>query len=180
MNQLQERKKIRVAAYARVSTEKDDQLNSLELQKNHYFKYIKAKSEWEFVGVYYDEGITGLNTKKRNGINKMITDALEGIIDLIITKSISRFARNVVDTLEITRKLRFNDIGVFFEKENLNSLDETSDFVLSVLASAAEEESKTISSNVKRGMRQNFKEGRFTLAYSSFFGYKKESSNMKW
>lgn len=106
--------KIRVAAYARVSTEKDEQHNSLEAQKDYFYKYINNEPKWEYVGLYYDDGISGLSKKNRDGFNKLIKDALDGNIDLIVTKSISRFARNTVDTISTIRKLKRKGIGVFF------------------------------------------------------------------
>ena len=108
---------LRVAGYARVSTNEEEQLSSYAAQVEYYTKYIKGKPEWEFVGVYTDEGITATSTKKRDGFNRMIQDALDGKIDLIITKSVSRFARNTVDTLTTVRRLKERGIGVFFEKE---------------------------------------------------------------
>lgn len=108
------RKKIKVAAYARVSTDKDDQLNSLDNQRIYFQNYIKGHPDWEFVDVYWDEGISGTQTKNRVGFNNMIADAINGKIDLIITKEVSRFARNTVDTLSYTRKLKQFDVGVIF------------------------------------------------------------------
>ena len=116
-------RKLRVAAYARVSTNNEEQLTSYEAQVDYYTRYIQAKEEWEFVEVYTDEGISATNTKKRDGFNRMVADALAGKIDLIITKSISRFARNTVDTLTTVRKLKEKGIEVFFEKENIRTLD---------------------------------------------------------
>ncbi len=165
--------KRRVAAYARVSTDSDEQYTSYEAQVNFYSKYIQEKPEWEFVQVYADEGITGTNTKKRNEFNKMIADALEGKIDLIITKSISRFARNTLDTISITRDLKASGIEVFFEKENLWTLDPKSELILTIMASIAQEESRSISQNVTLGKRWGFQEGKVSFAYSTFLGYKK-------
>lgn len=126
------RKKIKVAAYARVSTDKDDQLNSLDNQRIYFQNYIKGHPDWEFVDVYWDEGISGTQTKNRVGFNNMIADAINGKIDLIITKEVSRFARNTVDTLSYTRKLKQFDVGVIFIKEYIiqsyrNALDEIMD-----------------------------------------------------
>ncbi len=112
-------KRLRVAAYARVSTNNEEQLTSYEAQVDYYTRYIQSKEEWEFVAVYTDEGISATNTKKRDGFNRMVADALAGKIDLIITKSISRFARNTVDTLTTVRKLKEKGIEVFFEKKDL-------------------------------------------------------------
>lgn len=113
------RHKRRVAAYARVSTDSDEQLSSYEAQVDFYTRHIKSKPEWEFVSVYTDEGVTGTNTKKREGFNRMIDDALAGKIDLILTKSISRFARNTVDSLTTIRRLKEKGIEVYFEKKDL-------------------------------------------------------------
>jgi len=113
--------KLRVAAYARVSTNLEEQLTSYEAQVDYYTRYIQSKDDWEFVAVYTDEGISATNTKKREGFNRMVADALAGKIDLIITKSISRFARNTVDTLTTVRKLKEKGIEVFFEKENIKN-----------------------------------------------------------
>lgn len=118
-----EARKLRVAAYARVSTNNEEQLTSYEAQVDYYTRYIQSKDEWQFVEVYTDEGISATNTKKRDGFNRMVADALAGKIDLIITKSISRFARNTVDTLTTVRKLKEKGIEVFFEKENIRTLD---------------------------------------------------------
>ena len=140
--------KRKVAAYARVSTDSDEQYTSYETQKTYYENYIKSKPEWEFVRVYADEGISGTNTKKREGFKSMITDALDGKIDLIVTKSISRFARNTLDTISYIRKLKSAGVEVYFEKENLWSLDSKSEFVLTIMASIAQEECRSISMNV--------------------------------
>ncbi|MDL2292565.1 recombinase family protein [Acholeplasma sp. OttesenSCG-928-E16] len=166
-------KLLRVAGYARVSSEKDEQLNSLSMQKKNYTEYIKRRNEWKFVGIYYDEGLSGLSIKKRDGFNRMVNDALEGKIDLIVTKSISRFARNTIDTLTVTRKLKEKNVAVFFEKENLNTFDPLADTVLAFLASFAEGESRNMSEIVRWGKRKQFKDGKFGLAYSLFLGYKK-------
>ena len=171
--QISNTKKIRVCAYARVSTAQDEQLNSLESQRQYYFTYINKNPNWEFVDIYYDEGISGLNTKRREGFNRMVKDALEGKIDVILTKSISRFARNTIDTLTITRMLKDRGIAVIFEKENINSLDSKGEFVLTLMSSLAEEESKSISSNVKWGIRKKYAEGKFSIPFKTFIGYKK-------
>ena len=118
---LPEIKKIRVAAYARVSTEKDEQHNSLEAQKAYFTKYIKERKDWQFAGLYYDDGISGLSRKKRDGFNRLIEDSLQGKIDLIVTKSISRFARNTVDSLSTIRKLKEHGTEVYFEKEKIKN-----------------------------------------------------------
>ena len=165
--------KRKVAAYARVSTDSDEQYTSYETQKTYYENYIKSKPEWEFVRVYADEGISGTNTKKREGFKSMITDALDGKIDLIVTKSISRFARNTLDTISYIRKLKSAGVEVYFEKENLWSLDSKSEFVLTIMASIAQEESRSISMNVTLGKRWQMQEGKVSFAYSRMLGFKK-------
>jgi len=136
------------------------------------------KPDWEYVNVYADEGISGTNTKRRAGFNKMITDALNGKINLIITKSISRFARNTLDTISFVRKLKDNGVEVFFEKENLWTLDPKSELILTIMASIAQEESRSISQNVTWGKRVGFQQGKVSFAYKSFLGYKKEDDKI--
>lgn len=165
--------KRRVAAYARVSTDSDEQLSSYEAQVDFYTRHIKNNPEWEFVTVYTDEGVTGTNTKKREGFNRMIEDALAGKIDLILTKSISRFARNTVDTLTTIRSLKEKGIEVYFEKENLYTLDAKSEVMLTIMSSLAQEESRSISENVTWGKRKSMEDGKVSLAYSHFLGYEK-------
>ncbi len=170
--------KRRVCAYARVSTDSDEQFTSFEAQVNYYTSYIRGKPEWKFVEVYADEGISGTNTKKRTDFNRMVNDALDGKIDLIITKSISRFARNTLDTISITRKLKAKGVEVFFEKENLWTLDSKSELILTIMASLAEEESRSISQNVTVGKRWAMQDGKVSFAYKSFLGYKKENGKI--
>lgn len=143
------KKKLRVAAYCRVSTDSSEQLISLEAQKIHYESYIKANPDWEFAGLYYDEGISGTKKEKRAELLRLISDCENLQVDLIITKSISRFARNTIDCLDIVRKLI--DIGVFiyFEKENLNTQSMESELILFILSGLAESESLSISENNK-------------------------------
>ena len=142
--------KLRVAAYARVSTEQDEQQSSYEAQVSFYTGYIQSNPAWEFVKVFADEGITGTNTKKRDGINEMIERAMNGEIDLILTKSISRFARNTVDTLQTVRKLKAVGVEVIFEKENIRTDDPTSNFQLALLGAISQDESNSIGLN-RRG-----------------------------
>ena len=165
--------KRRVAAYARVSTDSDEQLSSYEAQVDFYTRYIKQNPEWEFVSVYTDEGVTGTNTKKREGFNRMIEDALTGKIDLILTKSISRFARNTVDSLTTIRRLKEKGIEVYFEKENIYTLDAKGEVMLTIMSSLAQEESRSISENVTWGKRKSMADGKFSLAYKRFLGYRK-------
>ena len=165
--------KLRVAAYARVSSDSADQLNSYMAQVDFYTRYIQQNPEWDFVSIYTDEGVTGTNTKKREGFNRMIEDALAGKIDLILTKSISRFARNTVDTLTTIRRLKEKGIEVYFEKENIYTLDAKGEVMITIMSSLAQEESRSISENVTWGKRKSMADGKFSLAYKRFLGYKK-------
>ena len=125
----------RVAAYARVSTSSEEQLTSYEAQVDYYTRFIQSKPEWEFVRVYTDEGISAVNTKKREGFNQMVRDALDGKIDLIVTKSVSRFARNTVDSLVTVRKLKEKGVEVYFEKENIYTLDSKGELLITIMSS---------------------------------------------
>ena len=171
-------RKLRVAAYARVSTNNEEQLSSYEAQVDHYTRYIQSKDEWEFVEVYTDEGISATNTKKRDGFNRMVADALAGKIDLLITKSISRFARNTVDTLTTVRKLKEKGIEVFFEKENIRTLDSKGELLITIMSSLAQEESRSISENVTWGQRKRFADGKVSLPYKRFLGYKRGADGL--
>ena len=144
-------RKSRVAAYARVSTEQDEQQSSYEAQVDFYTRYIKSNPDWEFVGVFADRGITGTNTKNRESFNRMIDLALSGGIDIILTKSISRFARNTVDTLQTVRELKAVGVEVRFEKENLHTFDPKCEMMLTIMRSLAQEESRSSSENVRWG-----------------------------
>ena len=129
------RRKLRVAAYARVSTDSDKQLVSLEAQKNHYEIYIKARPDWEYAGLYYDEGVSGTKLAKRDGLKNLLDDCDRGLIDYIIVKSISRFSRNTVDSIEIVRKLCNAGIYIYFEKENIDTGKMEGELLLSILSS---------------------------------------------
>ena len=166
-------KKLRVAAYARVSTEQDEQQNSYEAQVDYYSHYISSNPDWVFIGVFADKGITGTNTKNRDGFNEMIDLALNGGIDLILTKSISRFARNTVDTLQTVRELKAVNVEVIFEKENLHTFDPRCEVFLTIMSSLAQEESRSISENVRWGQQKRMKDGKIQVAYSHFLGYTK-------
>lgn len=168
---ISRQKKRRVAAYARVSTDMEEQLTSYEAQVDYYTSYIKSHEDWEFVSVYADEGITGCNTKKRDGFNTMVADAIAGKIDLIITKSVSRFARNTVDSLTTIRKLKEKKIEVYFEKENIWTFDGKGELLLTIMSSLAQEESRSISENCTWGQRKRFADGKFSVAFSNFLGY---------
>ncbi|MDD5898623.1 MAG: recombinase family protein, partial [Clostridia bacterium] len=152
------------------------QQTSYEAQVKHYIEHIKSKEHtdnWQFVDVYTDKGITGTSTKKREGFNRMIQDALAGKIDLIITKSVSRFARNTVDTLTTIRKLKEHGVEVYFEEQNIYTLDGKGEVLLTIMSSIAQEESRNISENVTWGMRKRFAEGKVTMAYKQFMGYRR-------
>ena len=163
--------KLRVAAYARVSTEKEEQEHSLEAQTDYFETYIKENSRWEFVGLYVDDGISGLSYHNRDGFNRMVADAISGKIDLIITKSLSRFARNTVDALMTIRKLKAEGVGVFFQKEDINTLDSKGEFMLTLMSSFAEEESRSISDNITWGKRKQFADGIYNAPFGQFLGY---------
>lgn len=165
--------KRRVAGYARVSTDSDEQFTSYEAQVDYYTQYIKQNPEWDFVKVYTDEGISGTNTKHRIGFNEMIADAMSGKIDLIVTKSVSRFARNTVDSLVTIRKLKEKGVEVFFEKENIYTFDGKGELLLTIMSSLAQEESRSISENVTWGQRKRFADGKVSLPYKQFLGYQK-------
>ena len=163
----------KVAAYARVSTDFEDQITSYEAQVRHYEAYIKNRADWVFAGIYTDEGITGTSTAHREGFRKMVADALDGKIDLIITKSVSRFARNTVDSLSTIRLLKDHSVEVFFEKENIWTFDGKGEVLLTIMSSLAQEEARSTSENCKWGIRKRFAEGRFTMPYAKFLGYDK-------
>lgn len=173
MEKLNSVKKKKVAAYARVSSEHDEQQQSYEAQVDFYTRFISNNEEWEFVGVYADEGITGTNTKNREGFKRMVADAKAGMIDIILTKSISRFARNTVDTLCTVRELKALGIEVRFEKENIHTLDPKCEVMLTIMSSLAQEESRSISENVQWGKRKSMMDGQVDMPYHSFLGYKK-------
>lgn len=163
--------KRKVCGYARVSTDNEDQETSYTAQMEYYEEYIKARADWEFVGMYSDEGISGTNTKKRDGFNRMIDDAIAGKIELIITKSVSRFARNTVDSLSTIRKLKEHGVEVYFEKENIWTLDSKGELLITIMSSLAQEESRSISENVTWGVRKRFADGKGTVCFSRFLGY---------
>ncbi|MCM1530398.1 MAG: recombinase family protein [Alistipes sp.] len=165
--------KRRVAGYARVSTDSDEQLTSYEAQVDYYTNFIKGRSDWEFVAVYTDEGISATNTKHRDGFNRMIEDALAGRINLIVTKSVSRFARNTVDSLITVRKLKEKGVEVYFEKENIYTLDSKGELLITLMSSLAQEESRSISENVTWGQRKRMADGKVTIPYGRFLGYRK-------
>ena len=166
----------RVAAYARVSTNSEEQLTSYEAQVKHYTEYIKFREHtdnWQLVSVYTDKGITGTSTAKREGFNRMMQDALAGKIDLIITKSVSRFARNTVDTLTAIRKLKEHGVEVYFEEQNIYTSDGKGELLLTIMSSIAQEESRNISENVTWGIRKRFADGKVSMPYKRFMGYRR-------
>ena len=171
------KKKRRVASYARVSTEKDEQFSSYEAQIEYYSNYIKNHDDWSLVKIYTDEGVSGTSVKKRIGFQQMMKDALKGKIDLIITKSISRFARNTLDSLMAIRKLKENNVEVYFEKENIWTLDTKGELLITIMSSIAQEESRSISMNVTWGIRQSMKQGKAYVPYKVFLGYEKGNNN---
>lgn len=163
-------KLIRTCAYCRVSTDNEDQKTSYDSQRIHYKNMIEENPDWEFVGIYADEGITGTQTKKREQFNQMMSDALNGKIDLILAKSISRFARNTVDTLNCVRLLREHNVDVYFEKENIHTLGLSNELFLTLYSAFAQAESESISENVKAGVRMKMKRGELVGKYAPF-GY---------
>lgn len=170
----EEKPKLRVAAYCRVSTDSDEQSTSYEAQVEHYTSFIQKNSEWEFGGIYADDGISGTNTKKREDFNRMIEDCNAGKIDMIITKSISRFARNTLDCLRYIRELKDKNIPVFFEKENINTMDSKGEVLLTIMASLAQQESQSLSQNVKLGFQFRYQNGEMTVNHNRFLGYTKD------
>lgn len=165
--------KKRVAAYCRVSTDSEEQLNSYEAQKSYYTQKIEESSDWEMAEIYADEGISGTSMKKRTEFKKMITACKRGHIDLIITKSLSRFARNTVDCLETVRLLKANGIGVYFEKENINTLTESSEFLITLFSGFAQAESESLSKNIAWGKQKSAEAGKVDFQYKKMLGYRK-------
>ncbi len=163
--------KRKVAGYARVSTDNDDQISSYAAQVDYYTRYIKERKDWEFVGMYTDEGVTGTSTPKREGFTRMIKDALAGKIQLIITKSVSRFARNTVDCLTTIRKLKAAGVECYFEKEGIWTLDSAGELLITVLSSISQEEARSISENTTWGQRKRFADGKVRVPYKHFLGY---------
>ena len=168
--------KIRVAAYCRVSTDSEEQASSYDIQIEHYTNYIKKNKEWELAGIFADDGITGTNTKKREEFNRMIEECMAGKIDMIITKSISRFARNTLDCLKYIRQLKDKNIAVFFEKENINTMDSKGEVLLTIMASLAQQESQSLSQNVKLGIQYRYQQGEVQVNHKRFLGYTKDEN----
>ena len=168
---------LRVTYYARVSSDTDEQLNSLDNQISYYENFIKKNQTWTFVPGYVDEGLSGISTKKRKHFNEMIEDAKDDHFDLIITKEISRFARNTLDSLQYTRELLSLGVGVFFQNDNINTLDEDAELRLTIMSSIAQDELRKLSSRVKFGHQQAIKSG-VVLGNSRIFGYMKDGKHL--
>ena len=164
---------LRVTFYARVSTDKDEQLNSLENQVQYYTELIQSKPNWTYVEGYIDEGISGTSTKKRDSFNRMIADAKAGRFDFIITKEISRFSRSTLDSIQYTQELLEHDVGVLFQNDNINTLDSDSEFRLVVMAGVAQDEVRKLSERLKFGFRQAIKNGH-VLGNDKLWGYDKK------
>lgn len=163
--------KRKVAAYARVSTDHEEQQSSYDAQVSYYTEYIKSRTDWEFAGIFADEGISGCSIKGRQGFQAMIEEALNGGINLIITKSVSRFARNTVDSLSTIRKLKEHNVECYFEKENIWTFDSKCELMLSILSSISQEESRSISENVTWGHRRRMADGKVSVPFGRFLGY---------
>ena len=155
-------------------TDTDKQLVSLETQKNHYEKYIQARPDWEYAGLYYDEGVTGTKLAKRDGLLRLLDDCDRGLIDYIIVKSISRFSRNTVDSIEIVRKLCQDGIYIYFEKENINTLDAKGEVLMTIMAALAQQESESLSANVRLGIQFRNQQGKVQINHNWFLGYTKD------
>ncbi len=168
---------LRVTYYARVSSETDEQLNSLDNQVSYYEEFIKRNAKWSFVAGYVDEGISGISTKHRENFNRMIDDAADDNFDLVITKEISRFARNTLDSIQYTRQLLSCGVGVFFQNDNINTFDEDSELRLSIMSSIAQDELRKLSSRVKFGQQQAIKNG-VVIGNSRIFGYRKKDKRL--
>ncbi|HFI0082025.1 TPA: recombinase family protein [Streptococcus suis] len=170
----EEKPKLKVAAYCRVSTDSDEQATSYGAQVEHYTNFIQKNDEWEFAGIFSDDGISGTNTKKREEFNRMIEECMAGHIDMIITKSISRFARNTLDCLKYIRQLKEKNIPVFFEKENINTMESKGEVFLTIMASLAQQESESLSKNVKLGLQFRYQNGEVQVNHNRFMGYTKD------
>jgi site-specific DNA recombinase len=169
-------KTLRVAAYCRVSTTLEQQESSYEAQVSYYTEKIKSNHNWKLAGIYADDGKSATNTKKRDDFNAMIEDCMAGKIDMVITKSVSRFARNTVDSLQNIRKLKEKNIAVFFEKEGVNTLDGTGELLITILSSQAQEESRNLSENTRWGLVRRFENGIVSVNHNKFLGYTKDEN----
>ena len=171
---VREIRKLRVAAYCRVSTELEQQQSSYDIQIEYYTRHIMQNPNWIFAGVFADDGRSATNTFRRDDFNQLMNQCMKGKVDMVITKSISRFARNTVDCISWVRKLREKNVAVYFEKENLNTLDDSTEMILTILSSQAQEESRAISTNVKWGYARKFEKGESTRQRS--YGFRKAST----
>lgn len=168
--------KKKVAAYCRVSTDSEEQASSYDAQVEFYTNYINSRNDWEFAGAFADDGISGTNTKKRVEFNRMIQSCKDGKINMIITKSISRFARNTLDCLKYIRELKEYNVPVYFEKENINTMDSKGEVLLTIMASLAQQESESISKNVRMGIQYRYQKGEVRVNHSRFLGYTKDEN----
>ena len=168
---------LRVTFYARVSSEKDEQLNSLDNQISYYRNFIKKNANWEFVDGYIDEGLSGMSTKKRENFHNMVNDAKSGLFDLVITKESTRFARNTLDSIQYTRELLSCGVGVFFQNDNINTLDEDSELRLTIMSGIAQDELRKLSSRIKFGHQEAIKKS-VVLGNSRIFGYRKDNKRL--
>lgn len=166
-------KTLRVAAYCRVSTLLEQQESSFEAQKSHYTEMILSNPNWNMAGIYADDGISGTNMRKRDEFNRMLQDCEAGKIDLVLTKSISRFARNTADMLNVIRTLRAKGIAIYFEKERINTLEDTGEMLVTILGSQAQEESRNLSENTRWGIARRFENGTVMVNHKKFMGYTK-------
>lgn len=169
----------RVAAYCRVSTDEEEQQSSFENQIEYYTQLIANNPKWIQVGIFADEGISGTQTRKRSEFLKLMQLCEDGKVDIVLVKSISRFARNTVDTLNYVRKLKEKNIAIIFEKENINTLDISSEMILTLYSSFAQAESESISQNITWSKRKEFKQGKVTMSCTNLLGYDK-GENGEW
>lgn len=172
----QETRKIRVAAYCRVSTDTEEQATSYQAQIAHYEEVIHRNPEWVFAGIYADDGISATSTKHREQFHQMIQDCMDGKIDMLITKSISRFARNTVDCLNYIRQLKAQNIPIYFEKESINTMDAKGEVLITIMASLAQQESESLSKNVKLGLQFRYQNGEVQVNHNRFMGYTKDEN----
>ena len=170
-------RQLRVAAYCRVSTKEEDQLNSYEAQKTYYTDKIMTNPKWTMAGIFADEGITGTSAKKREDFMRMMRWCKQGKIDLILTKSVSRFSRNTVDCLNYIRMLKALGISVYFEKENINSMDESTELMLTMMGAFAQAESESISGNIRAGKRYAMQRGEASIQYKHLYAYERGADN---
>lgn len=168
----------RVAAYCRVSTDSEEQINSYEAQKEYYTQKIEENPDWELAGIFADKGLSGTSMKRRKEFNKMIAACKRGRIDTILTKSLSRFARNTVDCLETVRMLKAHGIGIIFEKENINTLTESSEFLITLFSGFAQAESESLSKNVVWGKQKSLEDGNVSFQYKKMLGYREGKDGM--